>query len=201
MEFSSEERIEFYKNIVNVKVSFKIDIPLDFEKLYSSLLVKHLNKLLVKKIRNMIIVKNGSESYILMCSKNHSYPPYSYHCNITGIKDIPSISNVNEKVQKIFIENSSIKNTEIQIDNITSKYEFGQNIDLRHIYSSLKEEDLISNKKLNLHTFPSLKLKFNNFGTANLYRSGKVLFLGQKSISETLMVKCILFSILNKIET
>lgn len=187
-----------YPNIVNIKVSVKISFPYCPNELFDILLSNNISGHPIRRVRNMIIAKSAKESFILLSSKKGQKDKKEYHCNITGIEDFPSLSLLDNKLRKVFNINFTCDYENIMIDNITSKYEIGSHINLRKIYTNV-ESELILNKKLNLQVFPSLKLRFKDLGCVQLYSSGKCLFLGQKSISDSIAVKFLILDILKHV--
>ena len=119
-----------------------------------------------------------------------------FHCNITGIKSIAEIEKAKDHLLSLFFSHLEDIQTEIIIDSITSKFNYGKELNIHTIYKNLKHLQ-VQNKKLNLHTFPSLKIRFKELGSVQLYSSGKCILLGQKSSKDILIIKNKLEIILN----
>lgn len=171
-----------YHNIVNIKASIRFTLPLSFDELCS-----HFSRQMTcfsKHYGNMLIIKSAIYNYIIFGSKKcfSSTSIKRYHCNITGIPKFELVERSVEVFTKFFETIQQTSFDKVKIDSITSKFNFLSEIDLRNIYSKLKGKDIL-NKKLNFHSFPSLKVKFaENLGCVQLYSSGKCILLGQKSI-------------------
>ena len=187
------------ESIVNIKISVKLFLPYN-----SELLVNHIfnaNKYCqIKKINNMLIVKSTFYVYIIFLYKKlpciTENNRNKFHCNITGIKSIVEIEKAKDHLLSLFFSHLEDIQTEIIIDSITSKFNYGKELNIHTIYKNLKHLQ-VQNKKLNLHTFPSLKIRFKELGSVQLYSSGKCILLGQKSSNDILIIKNKLEIILN----
>ena len=187
------------ESIVNIKISVKLFLPYN-----SELLVNHIfnaNKYCqIKKINNMLIVKSTFYVYIIFLYKKlpciTENNRNKFHCNITGIKSIAEIEKAKDHLLSLFFSHLEDIQTEIIIDSITSKFNYGKELNIHTIYKNLKHLQ-VQNKKLNLHTFPSLKIRFKELGSVQLYSSGKCILLGQKSSNDILIIKNKLEIILN----
>ena len=187
------------ESIVNIKISVKLFLPYN-----SELLVNHIfnaNKYCqIKKINNMLIVKSTFYVYIIFLYKKlpciTENNRNKFHCNITGIKSIAEIEKARDHLLSLFFSHLEDIQTEIIIDSITSKFNYGKELNIHTIYKNLKHLQ-VQNKKLNLHTFPSLKIRFKELGSVQLYSSGKCILLGQKSSKDILIIKNKLEIILN----
>ena len=190
--------METNSNIVNIKVSTKLLLPFSLDSLFI-----HLNKVNkcchVKKVNNMIIVKSAVHVYVILASKplfSNTTDVNKFHCNITGISNIVEIERARDYFLFLFFPGIDHSQESIKIDSITSKFDYGGGINLHSLYANIEDSSII-NKKLNLHTFPSLKIRFEKVGCAQLYSSGRCILLGQKSENDLKIVKSKLDSMIS----
>ena len=191
------------ESIVNIKISVKLFLPYNSESLVNHVfnVNKNFNKYCqIKKINNMLIVKSTFYVYIIFLYKKFPHITENnfnkFHCNITGIKSIHKIENARDHLLSLFFSHLEDIQSEIVIDSITSKFNHGKELNIHTIYKNLKHLK-VENKKLNLHTFPSLKIRFKELGSVQLYSSGKCILLGQKSSNDILIIKNEFEKILN----
>lgn len=185
-------------DIVNIKASTKLFLPFTINSLLDH--IREVNKCCtVKKISNMIIVKSAVYVYIIFASKINLGTIGNwnqFHCNITGISNLNLVERAIDYFYFLFFPNLKNYKTHPQIDSITSKFNYVRGINIHSIYSKTDDPSII-NKKLNLHTFPSLKIRFKENGCAQIYSSGKCILLGQKSVENLQIAKLKLDNIIN----
>lgn len=179
-------------DIVNIKVSTKFQFPSHILDLYSTLIHKNKYGYLIKQYNNMLIVKHALYTYTIIKKKD-----LSYHCNITGIKNLNEISNSYEQFLRDFFPNVIFPSPGYVIDSITSRFNLRRTLNLKNLHASLSS-NLILNKKLNSHSFPSLKLRIQDLGCAQLYSSGKVILIAQKTEEEIRKIQQLLVSLIEE---
>lgn len=173
--------------ITNIKVSLNIQ----YKSLDSVEKDCLRNNLFFKKYNNFIIIKS---CFIYTVFKN-SKKNFNNHVNITKIKSFEELSlaiDFLKSIDFIVIEES------IKTDNITGSLNINKEIFLIDLIDSLNknnynEENNTIILKYNNEKFPGLFVKVKNnqknkVGTIIIFHSGKIIFVGCKTIEN---LKCL----------
>ena len=170
--------------ITNIKASFKLDIPAEFEyiKKRCSELPKSLEIVCDQTQPNILTIRFNSRTYI--CFKRSSNN--TQWINITRCK---CEQDIIEGIQDLlFLIDQPPKIIPFKIDNISCTGYLGKAVVLNDIYIEHLNEDL----RYNPERFSALEIRCPSVISANrwkslcclLYKSGRLVIVGGDSISE-----------------
>ena len=154
-------------NVVNVKVSIKIEAPL-----LNIVQEQANNNNLFSKLYNNYLVVKAKYTYIIFKpnkNKNHN------HINITKIPNTKFVTEAISEIENLL----KVKHFDFKIDNIVASGNFMRHIDILEIV----KKRLFEKIKYNNQKFPGLFIKFNR-GTAIIFHSGKVVLVGCKDLND-----------------
>jgi TATA-box binding protein (TBP) (component of TFIID and TFIIIB) len=175
-------------NITNIKVSVNTEHQsLDtVEKRIKDLLLTY------KRYSNFIVLRDHFVYTIFRSGKS-----CLNHVNITKIKHFNQIENAISNLQNLGL---NINEKLVNIDNITGSIDLKKEIHIETIIKSLHANTKFKDVKVsyNNEKFPGLFLKLNKVGTIIIFHSGKVVFVGCKTL-ENLECLASLSRVLTKI--
>ena len=170
--------------IKNIKASLKIR-PILLSSVVNSLEVKNIQ---VKNSNNFVVFHN-IYTYIIFktCCKNVE------HVNITKISCSEKLENSVSHLQ-FLLSPTIIITTHFQIDNITARFNFQKQINIKKICECLKSEDV--KLSFNKEKFPGMFIKFKK-GTVILFNSGKSVCVG---CNDTLLLQELFTFVKDKVD-
>jgi len=141
-----------------------------------------------KKKGNILVIKKNFAMCMIQMKHCDIFGFVKVYINITGVKNIEMMQKVVKFIHFNIIPNKCLFHS-IMIDNITYV------IDLK---KSLMFESILLNQnvKYNQEKFPGLFIKIENT-TCILFKSGKILIIGLKSLSKISFIKDKLYNMLN----
>jgi TATA-box binding protein (TBP) (component of TFIID and TFIIIB) len=185
---SDVQRVRMFVNVTNIKVSIKLE-----SQSLDSVENKIKNSVLsYKKYNNFIVIKDFFVYTIFRSGKNNFN-----HVNITKIKHF---SKVEEAIEKLKNLDFNINKKSLKIDNITGSIDLEKEVQIENIIKRVSSNASFSNLKIsyNNEKFPGLFLKLKSVGTIIIFHSGKVVFVGCKTV-ENLECLASLSHVLTKI--
>ena len=170
--------------INNIKASFKLDTPVEFEFVKSrcSQLPKVLGIECYQRQPNILTIRFNCRTFILFKRSAN----LTQHCNITRCR---SEEDINRGIQDLFyLIDQPPKKLEFVIDNYSCSADLKCEIPLESIYL----EQPSGYFRFNPERFPALEIRCPDFiGSATkrslcclLYRSGKCVIVGGRNLSE-----------------
>ena len=157
-------------NNVKISVLFHSNKPIS---IFNTIAEKRLTTVVQK--RNIVII---NDIYSITIFKKLSN---KYHINVTGIRSLSLISSVVDWLINSYCKRTDFQLIRYQIDNITATFDIGFSISLHslaHAYNS---------SRYNPERFPGLHYK-TDWGTAIVFKSGKVNIVGCKSENEIISI-------------
>jgi TATA-box binding protein (TBP) (component of TFIID and TFIIIB) len=160
-------------NLTNIKVSINI-ISQSLDSVENCM--KELTRI-YKRYNNFIVIREEFVYTIFRPGKKSSN-----HINITKIKNFDEIEKA---VKKLDVFKFKVNENSLKIDNITGSIDLKKEINIQKVINIVTKEEKFNNIKVsyNNEKFPGLFLKVKAVGTIIVFYSGKVVFVGCKTLS------------------
>lgn len=159
--------------LTNIKVSIKTNL----ESLDSVEKKIEKKSLFYKRYNNFIVIKDNFVYTIFRPGKNKLN-----HINVTKIK---SIDDIDKAIENLNFFGLSIIKSSLNIDNITGSFNLKKEVYLKKVIEIIQEDEQFRTIKVsyNNEKFPGLFLKVKEIGTIIIFYSGKVVFVGCKTLT------------------